>query len=328
MRTQRVARWLRLAGIFLGLAVLPTARAQAQDLGRLRAVSDGDGRIHGGPTMPVSEADLQPGQVQTLNLHPRYHAVLEFPYPIARIDAGDPEVFSATIVGNKVTIKATKVSRAETSMSIMLGDAQLTVVPFLVRADSTEPFAYVIRYTDPVAKHLNQAEAQIAAALQRDVDLRVAQLSEVRMQQRLLTAGDVVRIAQTGEAGRPGERLLVTIESAQQLPGDDGRPRLYVRYRARNETVAPLTDLVFSAHVERSARRGLVFTTTTSKDLYDVTDVRSVTTIPPGAAATGLLIFDDFALASDEESLTLDIQAFNGQRRLTLHRVLVGPGPR
>jgi hypothetical protein len=310
---------LSLAGV---LAVATPLQLHAQD--RLKAISEGDGKIHGAPIMPVSEADLHPGQVSTLNLHPRYHSILEFPYPVARIDAGDPDVFTATIVGNKVTMKATKLDRAETSMSVILGDANLTTIMFLVRADSTQPSAYIVRYTDPVAKHLNQAEAQIAATLQKDNDARVATLSEMRLQQRLLMAGDLVRINKSGEVGERGERLSVTIESAQQLPGEDGRPRMYMRYKVLNETVAPLTDLTFTARIVSEARRSLLFTKSVSHDVYDVQDVRSVVTVPAGAAAYGLLIFDDFDLKNPSESLTIDAVAFSGQRHLSIPRVLVG----
>lgn len=150
------------------------ATAPAACAERLCRVDEGDGRIHGAPTMPVTLAEMHPGQVQTLNLHPRYHAVLEFPYPVLRVDAGDPKVFAATIVGSKMTLKATRARKVETTMSIILADADMTVLPFIIRADSTQPFMYVVRYTDPVAKHLNAAEASIAARLQADTDRRSA----------------------------------------------------------------------------------------------------------------------------------------------------------
>lgn len=303
-------------------AIVPSTLA-AQS-GRLRPVSDGDGRIHGAPTMPVSEMDLHPGQVQTLNLHPRYHAVIEFPFPVAQVDAGDPDVFSASIVGNKLTLSANRVRKAETSMSVMLGDANLTVVPFLVRADSTQPFVYIVRYTDPVAKHLNAAESQIADRLQADVDERVAELSEQRLQQRLLLAGDLVRIGKRTSVGSAGERLTLVVESAQQIPSADGNPRLYVRYRILNQTIAPLEDLVITPRIVTTRRRWLFFTRTEVLDVYDVQDVRTSAAIPPGTAASGLLIFDSFDLQSSRESLTLEATAFNGQRVVVVDRVLVG----
>jgi hypothetical protein len=324
MITIRTPRRLAVAFVALLLPVAPTL-LYGQD--RVKTVSEGDGRVHGASVMPVSEADLHPGQVTTINLHPRYHAILEFPYPVAQIDAGDPDVFTATIVGNKVTLKATKLDRAETTMSIILGDANLTVVPFLIRADSTQPMAYVVRYTDPIAKHLNRAEADLAAAVQKNNDARVTTLSELRLQQRLLMAGDLVRINKTGSTGERGERVSVTIESAQQLPGDDGRPKLYMRYKVLNETVAPLTDLFFTAKQVTTSRHALLFSKSASHDVYDVQDVRSVSTIPPGAAAYGLLIFDDLQLKGADQALDIEATAFNNQRHLVISRVLVGHEP-
>src|SRR5690606_15147993 len=151
---------------------------------RLRPITEGDGRIHGAPTLQVSEMDLHPGQVQTINLHPGFHTILEFPYPIARVDAGDPDIFLAAIVGNKLSLKATKLVRSETSMSIILADADLTVVPFVVRTDETQPMLYVVRYTDPVSKHLNEAESRIADRLARENEQRIAELAEMRLRQQ------------------------------------------------------------------------------------------------------------------------------------------------
>ncbi|HEX7070899.1 MAG TPA: hypothetical protein VF190_08840, partial [Rhodothermales bacterium] len=261
-----------LSAIVALAATFSPAPASAQ--GRLKSVEEGDGRIHGAPTIQVTEMDLHPGQVQTLNLNPRMHAVLEFPYPVARIDAGDPEVFSASIIGNKITLKATKLSRAETSMSVILGDADLTVVPFLVRADSTQPFSYVIRYTDPLSKHLNAAEAAIAERLKAENDTRVADLAEVRLQQRLLLASDVVHIGKRRVIGEPGERFGIEIQNAQQMSGPDGRPRLYIRYKVLNQTVVPLSDLYFVVRIDTHKHRFLFFDKTVSRELYDVQDVR------------------------------------------------------
>ena len=303
--------------------IIPASSLLGQD--RVKSVDEGDGRIHGAAVMPVSGTDLHPGQVQTINLHPRYHTVLEFPYPVARIDAGDPDVFSASIDGNDVTLKATKVTRAETSMSLKLADANGTVIPFLIRADSTQPYVYVIRYTDPVAKHLNQAEAQISTTLQADDDKRVSQLANIRLQQILLHAGDLASIDRTESVGDAGERLTVNILSAQTLPGEDGQPRLYLRYSVLNQTVAPLSDLVFTAHIVSTDRKMLVFQKSVAQDVYDIQDVRTTATIPAGTMAYGLLIFDDLNLANQNESLTIDANAFNNQRHLTFNRVLVGP---
>jgi hypothetical protein len=212
-------------------------------------------------------------------------------------------------------------------MTVMLADAGMTILPFLVRADSTQPFVYIVRYTDPVAQHLNQAETAIAARLQADVDSRVEELAEKRLQQRLLLAGEVVRLNRSSTAGRPGEQVEVTLESAQTLPGDDGRPRLYIRYRVRNGTVAPLSDLAFTLSIRSTRRHKLVFESTEAHELYDFEDVRSSTLIPAGGMVTGLLILDELDLKGPHESLTVTATGFAAQRRVQLDDVLVGRAP-
>lgn len=296
----------------------------AQDASKLKPVSEGDGRIHGAMTMAVSEADLHPGQVQTINLQPRFHTVLEFPYPVARIDVGDDAVITAAIVGNKVTLKAVKLSRTETSMTLILGDANLTVVPFLVRADSTQPAPFVIRYTDPVTQHMNAAEAAIAARLQADQHRQVGELAELRLQQRLLTSGDAVRIDRKGSVSHNGESIELTIESAQEIPTEDGTPKLYLRYRLTNRTLAPVNDLRFALTVLRRDRHFLFFTKTTSREVYDVQDVRTNTVIPAGGAIAGLLVLDQVPVQEARESLQVEASVFGGARKVSVTDVLFG----
>lgn len=305
----------------VALGLLMPGGAVAQE--RVRDFTDGDGRIHGAPVLQVTEQDLHPGQVQTINLHPRFHSVLEFPYPIAQVHTGDPDVFMASIVGNKLTLKATRVVETETNMSVVLGDANLTIVPFLVRADSTQPLIYVVRYTDPVAQHLNAAEAEIAARLESDVDVRVERLAEERLRQRLLYSSRVVEINKSEIVGSAGERFGLTIQTAQRIPGPAGEPRMYLRYRVFNQTVAPLSDLHFVVRIHRHERKWLFFDDTDVREVYDVEDVRTVSPIPAGTAAEGLLIMEAVDL-QDNETMSIEAIGFNGQRRVTIERVLVG----
>jgi hypothetical protein len=182
---------------------------------------------------------------------------------------------------------------------------------------------YVVRYTDPVSKHLNAAEAAIAARLQADNDSRLAELAEARLQQRLMMAGDLVRIGREATVGAVGERLTLRIESGQTLPGNDGRPKLYIRYKVLNQTVAPLDDLALTVRVVSKSRKNVVGTQRSAREVFDVQDVRSSPSVPAGTAVAGLLILDAFDLERSE-SLSIEATAFNAQRTITLDRVLVG----
>jgi hypothetical protein len=215
-------------------------------------------------------------------------------------------------------------TRAHTNMSIILGDVDGTVVPFMVRADSTQPYVQLVRYTDPISKHLNAAEAAIANRLQADVNDRVNRLAEERLQQRLLLAGEPVRLGKKASTGKDGDRLTLELEGAQPLPGDDGRPRLYVRYRVKNGTIAPLPDLHFVLRVDRTTRRFFLFERTVSREMFDVQDVRSSATVPAAGAVAGLLIIDDLDLKGGSESLSVEAVGFNGQRAVKIDRVMVG----
>lgn len=313
---------LRLATPLLAvLAIAAPSDLLSQD--RVRDVADGDGRVHGAPVMPVSESDLHPGQVQTINLHPRYHTVLEFPHQLVQVDAGDPDVFAAEIVGNKLQLKATRVARNETSMSVVLADADLTVVPFLVRADSTQPVVHVLRYTDPVARELNLATQRIADRLDSETSDRVNDLAEARLQQTLLNAGDPVPVNRRARAGTARDRMVVEIDNAQLVQTSGGTPRLYLRYEVQNRSIAPMEDLYFVVRVQSRERRWLFFRRTSTREVYDVQDRRESVVVPGGTAAKGLLIMDDIPLDANQ-SISVEAVAYGGQRRALVERVLTG----
>jgi len=309
------------AAAVFGALLWPSTPLHGQE--RLREFSEGDGRIHGAPTLQVTEMDLHPGQVQTINLHPGFHTILEFPFPIARVDAGDPDIFLADIVGNKLSLKATKLVRSETSMSVILADADLTVIPFMIRTDETQPMLYVVRYTDPVSRHLNEAELRIARRLAEDNEARIVELAEMRLQQQLLWASDVLKINKEAKAGRDGERIVLKIENAQTFLGADNTAKTYLRYKIHNGTVMPMEDLYFIVRVVRHKRKFLFFDSRSERELYDVRDVRTANPVPAGTAARGLLIFDAPQLRKDE-SIEIEAVAFNNQRHLVIERALVG----
>lgn len=306
--------------VAVALALLP-ATLMGQE--RLRPFTQGDGRLHGAPTLSVTEMDLHPGQVQTINLHPGYHTILEFPYPIVQADAGDDEIFLADIVGNKLFLKATKLSLSETSMSVILADPDLTAITYLIRTDESQPMLFHLRYTDPVARHFNEVERRIARRLAEENEARIAELAELRLQQQLLWAGDVVSINKKVEVGRDGERLRLQVQDAQELIAESKQSMTYLRYQFYNGTVAPLEDLYFIVRIVRQKRRLLFFNNRTERELYDVRDVRTANPIPAGTAARGLLIFETPKLSKDE-SLEIEAVAFNSQRRLVIQRAVVG----
>lgn len=320
-----VAPKIRIAlALVLGLALPAGASAQSvdQECGVVRPFSEGDGRIHGSPVLQVACMDLQPGQVTTINLHPRFHTTLQFHSPVARIDAGDSDVFRAEIVGNKIMLKAIEIDIKETSMTVILGDARQTLVPFLIRADSTSPLAYVIKFDDPAVRHIADSERQIASRLSSNVDARVASLAEESVQQRLLFKSGTIEIDKRTVVGPRGERVGLIIEDAEQMPGEAGEPRLYIRYRIMNETPLPLTDAHLVSRIDSEERRYLFFGRTNSMELGHE-DVRTDLTIPAGASVRGLLILDGVHLL-DSQSLSIELVAFQGRRRALVERVLVG----
>src|SRR5690606_5991103 len=170
-------------------------------------------------------------------------------------------------VGNKVMLKSIEVDARETSMTIILGDARQTLVPFLVRTDSTGPMAYVIKFDDPAVAHLNRAEAEIASRLTSNVNARVASLAEESLQQRLLFKSGSIRIDKQESVGPRGERIGLIIEDAEQMPGDGGEPRLYIRYRILNETPIPLGEAHLGAPTDTHQRKVLFSGTTATTDI-------------------------------------------------------------
>ncbi len=309
-------------GIPLLVAALmapPMAAAQ----GRLKPISEGDGLVHGAPVLPVSAMDLHPGQVQSINLRPRATSLLEFPYAVAEVHAGDPDVLTASVRAGKVILKAARDTIAETNVLVLLGDAELTAIAFRVRVDSTQPQVDIVRFTDPVGKHLNEAEAEIARRVRADEDRRVNELTRERVLQQLLLAGNVVRIDRKAMAGSDRDRFGIDIESVQSLPGEDGRPRLYLRYRVLNGTIAPLADLAIVARIESPQRKWVVFEHRATRELADLRDIRATSVIPAGGSAYGLLILDPLQL-EQHESLSIEAIGFNNQRHVKVDGVFVG----
>lgn len=322
IRAQRIYNMFSRFFILVGIASVTTPSwLHAQE--RLRPFSEGDGRIHGAPVLQVVEMDLHPGQVQTINLHPGLHSALEFPYPIANVSVGDQDVFLVSQVANKLFLKATRLTRAETNMYVMLADANLTLVSFLVRADSTQPVTFLVRYTDPVAKHLNDVERRMQARLVAENDTRLNELARARLEQTLLYSEAPIEINKSAQIGRAGERLRITFESAQPLRTNSDRPELWLRYQVFNQTAIPLDDLYFVVRVITHKRKWLFFESTEAHELYDVRDVRTASPAPPGTAIRGLLMLPMPNLTANQ-SIQVEAIAFNGQRKLILDRVLVG----
>jgi hypothetical protein len=290
---------------------------------RLRDYRDGDGRIHGAPTLPVVEQDLHPGQVQTLNLSVNMHSVLEFPYPVAKIHAGDPSLLTAAIEGNKVILKSTRVTRAETNLSIILGDADFTVVPFLVRTDELQPVVFLVRFTDPLARHLVQVEADIAGRLSATMDQRVSDLAEARLRQRLLYAGQPQELNRSATARRGSDRLNVRLIGLIEVPETGGEGQSYLRYRIINQTIQPITDLHFVLRIVEKKRRWIFFEKETQREVYDVVDVRTAESVPAGMTANGLLVLPTPDLRYGS-SLRIEFSAAAGAFTGSFDRVLSG----
>lgn len=314
------------ANLTIGILALASSFFMVDSLaaqGRLKPFTSGDGRIHSAPTLQVIEMDLHPGQVQTINLWPRYHTVLEFPFPVARVDGGDSDVFAPDIVGNKLTLKAIDVDVVETSMTIILGDAKQTLIPFLIRADSTQPMAYVVRFTDPVEKHLNLAEAEIAKTLNATVGTQVTKLSEENIRQRLLHSGGSITIQKSASVGVHGGKITLTAEQAEQMPGPDGRPRLYLRYRISNGGFKAVDDAQVVARVSTKRRHWLFFTKTTHREVTEVEEIRTAGVVPVQGAVRGLMIIDGLELKANQ-ALHLEMISDGGKRHIRVDRVLVG----
>jgi hypothetical protein len=315
----------RLINTTLGLAIIlgSTSVQPVTAQERLRDFRDGDGRIHGAPTLPVVEQDLHPGQVQTINLSTNMHTVLEFPFPVARLHAGDPSMLIASIEGNKVILKSTRVTRGETNASIILGDADFTVVPFLIRTDESQPVVFLVRYTDPLSKHLNRVEQDISARLSAAMEQRVNDLAEARLRQRLLFSGRPIEINRQMTARRGAEKVTVDLQNMLEVPSAEGQSKAYLRYSVRNGTVAPLADMHFVLRIVERRRSWIFFEREVTREIYDVEDVRSADPVPAGMAATGLLIVDSPELRPGT-SISIEFVAFNGQLRGKFDRVISG----
>lgn len=309
--------------LFLTVTSLLLLPAVSHAQGRLKDVRHGHGRVEAAPIMQVSERDLLPGQVQQLTLWPHYHVTLEFPYPVARVDGGDDEYFGATVVGNKLMLFAREIDPVQTTMTVILGDAHSTLIPYLVRVDTTQSLAVVVRYTDPVSKHLNDAEARIADRLASNVDERVEKLAEARIQKRLLFSNGAIQLDRQGWSGGRGSRIGLFVEKAEQMPGPGERPHLYFRYRIFNQTPAALTDARLVVRTHSKKRRWLILSRTTSQEAAILEDVRSYEHIPPGGTVLGLLSLENVVLEPGEW-LSVELESPSLKRSVVLDRLLVG----
>lgn len=289
-----------------------------------KVYSAGDGRIHGAPVLPVTYMELKPDAVQTINLHPGFHTVLEFPYPVARVDGGDDRVLMAEIIGNKVILKAADVDVLETSMSVILGDDNLTFATYLIRADSTQPMSFAIRFTDSVYEHLNRAEQRIASELSKNIDRRVEILAEENLRRKMLFGPGAINIDKKKYVEYNGHRFGILIEQAEQLPGPNREPRLYIRYRLINETPRAISDAHLVVRMNQRKRKWGVLGETASVEVPGVRDERTALTIPPGESIRGLLILDGIILNSSNEWLSIEAVALSGKVSVLVDRVLVG----
>lgn len=281
------------------------------------------GQQRGPVTGLVAQQELRPGEVQTISLVPGYQMTLEFPYPIVRVDVGDDSLFIASKYSNKLALRAATQRLAETSVNLTLGDADLTVVPMIVRIDSLAPRVQVLRYTDPMSQELNRSATRIAERLAAETDSRVEQLTETRLRQRLLLASTPQPLNRQAEVRGPEGRVRLLLDQIQQVPGDDGQPRLYVRYRVENFSPVAIADLQIRIQVVRTA--GTIFGRAVRADVYDLEDARSSQeAIQGGTSVLGLLSMLPPALR-DGETVSIVATFWNGTRSMTIDRVIAGP---
>lgn len=314
-----------IAGAVIGawLAATP-ASLLAQNVSE-KLYSSGDGRIHGAPVLPVTYMELKPDAVQTINLHPGFHTILEFPYPVARVDGGDDRVLMAEVIGNKVILKAADVDVLETSMSVILGDADLTFITYLVRADSTQPMSFAVRFTDSAVEHINRATERIASELSKNIDRRVEVLAEENLRRKMLFGPGAITINKRKFVeDNNGYRFGIIVEQAEQMPGPNREPRLYIRYRLVNETPRALHDAHLVVRFNQRKRKWGVLSETTSVEIPGVRDERTSLTIPPGESIRGLLIMDGVVLNSSNEWLSIEAVSLGGKVQAMVDRVLVG----
>lgn len=277
-----------VAVLFVGAASAPT-RAFAQ-----KPLPADDGRVRGAPTRPVSYLDMAPGSVQTVPLSPRYHTILEFPVNVWRTDFGDRDIGLVEQVGNKVIIKPTAFN-GETSFTVMLDDESLTVVPFLVRPDTAASPVYVLRFTDPIAKHVADAETAIAQRLEQAALAQLPQRAEALLRQRAQLGFDMAvfpKSAQASQLNRYGERVTIEVVKVLYMQTLQNSERAYLLYRIGNLTRRPVDSLELTIRVERRDADPKRPALTDVSEIYDAEDSRNGAPIPAGTVAEGVLVFD------------------------------------
>lgn len=292
-----------------------------------RPFDAGNGQSKGPTVKLVSYAELKSDEVQTIALVPGYHMVIEFPYPVARMDVGDDSLFTVSKYANKLTVKATSPVAKETSVTISMADADLTVIPFIFRVDPLAPRVQVLKYTDPIAQELNRAKARIAANNNAEVNQRVSDLAEKRMVQRLLVASNPTVINREGTLAIQGGFVRLKVETVQQIPGPNGPPRLYLRYRFENSSLVTIgeEDLEFEVIGVRADNK--FWGKNVQTPYYDIEDTRTSATIRGGSAILGILSLDTPDLQKGE-TLTIRAKLFGGTKILEVTQALTGSGAR
>lgn len=330
--TSRLASWRWSRGLVVvavccasvarpAVAQRDTTLSPARDTAR--AALMGDGLVHGAPVRPVSDAVLIPGDVQQLNLHPRKSVTLLLPYPIDHLSGGDADVFKADAFRSDLTLIPTAVTTRETNFQVHFQDPAHPPVAFRVRVDTTQPAADLIRYVDPVDRYLRRVRTDFEAQLRADEDARVSALATHRVEQLLLLASDPRRIDRTARDLGPDGALEATVETVQSMPGEDGRPRLWIHYRVTNRTSTPLTDLVAVALVVRRTRRWVFLQRRQSAELTTTRDIRTAPTVPPGGAVHGLLILDQMQLER-HQALAVEFIGFHDRHHVTIDHLVAG----
>jgi type IV secretory pathway VirB9-like protein len=302
---QRLMRSTRPLLLLAGLPLLGTVASAQVPL------NTGDGRTHGAPTREVSYAAMTPDAVQTLLLNPHYHMMVEFPDDVLRIDVGDQKIAKFAIIDNKVSIKAAR-TEGETSMTIILDDDRHTVLAFKIRCSAAATPVSILRFTDPVAKHIREDEIAMAERYEKIARAKQGVQLENLIRSRLTMGLDVDLFdptrAQESQLNKFGERVTLQLVKIVYLAVSPTQFRAYLHYRIANLTAKPLESPTLSLSLAGPARRqGDV----ESEEVYDVEDSRGGAVVPPGTLVDGLLVFDRPAL-KDGDLFSVSLEAPSG----------------
>lgn len=284
---------------------------------------EGHGRIEAAPIMQVTDMQLRSNQVQTLNLWPRAHTMLQFPYVVARIDGGDDATVLATHAGNKVWLRPLDVPVSETTMTVTLATRDGLTIPFLVRSDTTQPHTYIIRYTDPVETQLDLARSQIASQMTAEEATRVQALAEEMVRSRFLWSSGPLVINKANSLRTNRGPITLHIHHAQQMPGPTGQQYVYIQYVVNNETPIHLQDVRLTVRKHHRERRFVFFRKTKSQLVPTVGEERSAPTIQPFNPTRGILVLENVRL-SPGEWISIEMETPQSDQTIVIDRVLVG----